>query len=160
MTGVNGKQTKRSAGGAAATADNGRDKYLSLVAHFPLRRITSERELDRAIEVVNSLLDRAGLDAWEEAYLDVLGDLIERYEATEYPAQPVSDAEILRHLMEARDATQVEVAAATGIAESTISAVLRGKRKLARRHLESLARYFRVNPAVFFSPSPVGSSSL
>lgn len=138
---------------------DGRDKYFTLVQQYPLRRIQSEEDLDRAIEVVNRLLDRDGLDPWEEAYLDVLGDLIERYETTEHPMEPVSDADMLRHLIEARGATQAQVAAATGIAESTISAVVRGKRKLARRHLEALAQYFHVSPAVFLSSSPAASPS-
>ena len=37
----------------------------------------------------------------------------------------------------------------TGIAESTISEVLSGKRKLNRTQIGKLARYFHVSPAVF-----------
>jgi len=158
---VIGKKTKPSRKGIATTSASadGWGKYLSLVEHFPLRRISTEEELDRAIEVVNTLLDRDSLDPWEDAYVDVLSDLVERYETTEHPMEPVSDAEMLQHLIEARGVTQAEVAAAARIAESTISAVVRGKRKLARRHLESLASYFHVSPAVFFSPSSARSPS-
>jgi len=134
-------------------AADGWAKYLSLVEHFPLRPISTEDELDWAIETVNSLLDRDSFDPWEEAYLEVLGDLIERYETTEHPMESVSDADMLQHLIEARGVTQAEVATATRISESTISAVVRGKRRLARRHLEALANYFFVSPAVFFSSS-------
>ena len=58
---------------------------------------------------------------------------------------------MLRHLIEARKTTQARVAAEAGIAESTISAVLAGKRGLSRKHIEALARHFKVNPAVFIS---------
>jgi len=162
MTKVAGKQTKRSRKGVvpASASGNGWGKYLSLVEHFPLRRISTEDELDGAIDMVNSLLDRDSLDPWEEAYLEVLSDLVERYETTEHPMAPVSDADMLQHLIEARGVTQAEVAAAARIAESTISAVIRGKRKLARRHLEALANYFHVNPAVFFSSSSAEAHSL
>ena len=34
------------------------DGYLDLVRQFPLRPIRSEKELDRAIAMINSLLDR------------------------------------------------------------------------------------------------------
>ncbi len=61
---------------------------------------------------------------------------------------------MLQHLIEAKGVTQAEVAAATNIAESTISALVRGKRRLARKHLEALAGYFRVSPAVFLSRGP------
>jgi HTH-type transcriptional regulator/antitoxin HigA len=138
-----------------ATADRsgGRAKYLALVQHFPLRPLRSEEELDEATEVLNSLLDR-DLDPWEDDYLEILGDLIEKYESATLPEGDISDADMLQHLIEAKGVTQARVAADTGIAESTISAVIRGKRRLARKHLETLSRYFRVSPAVFLSASP------
>jgi HTH-type transcriptional regulator/antitoxin HigA len=127
------------------------DLYLELVRRLPLRPIRSEDELDRAIAMVNSLIDRDELALEEEDYLDVLGDLVEKYETEHHPMPPVSDAEMLRHLIEARGTTQARVAAETGIAESTISAILAGKRGLNRKHIEALARHFKVKPSVFIS---------
>jgi HTH-type transcriptional regulator/antitoxin HigA len=137
------------------TADRpaGRAKYLALVRRFPLRPLRSDEELDEATEVLNSLLDR-DLDPWEDDYLEILSDLIEKCESATLPEVDVSDADMLQHLIEAKGVTQARVAAETGIAESTISAVIRGKRRLARKHLETLARYFRVSPAVFLSDTP------
>jgi hypothetical protein len=40
------------------------------------------------------------------------------------------------------------VATGAGIAGSTISAMLAGKRRLNRKHITALARYFAVGPAV------------
>jgi HTH-type transcriptional regulator / antitoxin HigA len=57
--------------------------------------------------------------------------------------------DMLRHLLEAKEVSQTDVAHATGIAESTISAVLAGKRGLNRHHIGLIARYFNVRPAVF-----------
>jgi antitoxin component HigA of HigAB toxin-antitoxin module len=54
-----------------------------------------------------------------------------------------------RYLIENRATTQTEVATDTGIAESTISEILAGKRELNWKHIEALARHFHVNPAVF-----------
>jgi HTH-type transcriptional regulator / antitoxin HigA len=62
-----------------------------------------------------------------------------------------SDAEMLGHLIEARNTTQAQVAAETGIAESTISAIRAGKRRMSRKQIEVLSRYFNVKPAVFMS---------
>jgi HTH-type transcriptional regulator/antitoxin HigA len=140
-------------GSASVKSTPGRNKYLALVRRFPLRRIRSDAELDEAIRMVNLLLDRER-DAWEEDYLEVLGDLIERYEEAEHSIGEASDAAMLQHLIEAKGVTQAQVAAATGIAESTVSAILRGKRKLARRHLQPLADYFCVSPAVFLPDGP------
>lgn len=132
-------------GGAANL--NGR--YLELVRLFPLRPIRSDTDLDAAIAVVNSLIDREELSPDESDYLEVLGDLVEKYESDKHPLPPVSDADMLRHLMEARDTTQSAVATETGISVSTISEILSGKRGLNRRHIEALARHFHVSPAVF-----------
>ena len=129
------------------------DTYLELVHRFPLRPIRTESELDRAIAVINQLLDRDDLDPGEDDYLDVLGDLVKRYEDKAYPmpTDDLTDAEMLEHLIEAKGVKQVEVARGAGIAESTLSEVLAGKRKLTRGQVEKLARYFHVEPGVFFS---------
>ncbi len=127
---------------------NVKDHYLDLILQFPLRPIRSDEKLDEAVRMVDSLLNR-DLAPGEADYLEVLGDLIERYEREAHPMAPVSDAEMLRHLVEAKGVSQTEVAEATGIADSTISEVLKGKRALNRSHIGKLARYFSVSPDVF-----------
>ena len=47
--------------------------------------------------------------------------------------------------------SQTELAERSEIAESTISEILAGKRKLSRRHIAAFSMIFRVSPAVFFS---------
>ncbi len=41
------------------------------------------------------------------------------------------------------------MAAGTGLAESTVSEILAGKRKLGMKHIQALARFFKVKAAVF-----------
>ncbi len=123
--------------------------YWKLVRAFPLRPIHSEAELDRAIDVINALLDRDDLTPAEADYLDVLSDLVERYETEHHHIEDVSDADMLEHLIDARGVTQADVARGAGIAVSTISEVLSGKRTLSRTHIGKLARYFGVDPGVF-----------
>jgi len=126
-----------------------RDRYLDLVKRFPLRPIRSGDELDEAIKFMNGLLDRWDLDEGERDYLDVLSDLVEKFEHDHHPIAPASDGAMVRFLLDLRDLSQVELARQTGIAESTISAVLSGKRQLSRRHIGILAVFFAVDPAVF-----------
>ena len=126
-----------------------RDPYLRLIRAFSLRPIRSEDELDEAIRVIDSLLDREHLEDSEQDYLDVLSDLVERYEANNHPMPPLPDADMLRHLIEAKGVTQVQVSQETGIANSTISEILAGKRALRRAHIAKLAHYFAVEPGVF-----------
>ena len=129
------------------------DRYLELVRQFPLRPLRTDDDLDAAVVVIDSLLDRPTLTAPERDYLDVLSDLVEAYEDAVVPMRPVGDAELLRFLIEQKGVTQAAVAAGAVIAESTVSAVLAGKRKLNRTQIANLARYFHVEPATFRSQS-------
>ena len=122
---------------------------MDLVRRFPLRRIASETELDIATVVLDELLDKEKLDADEADYLEILGDLIESYELEHHPPVDVPPEGMLRFLIESNELTQAQVAASTGIHESTLSQLLTGRRRLNRDHIEVLSRYFHVNPAAF-----------
>lgn len=128
--------------------------YFKLVKSFPLRPLRNEIDLDQAITVVHALVDRFGkLDADEAAYLAVLSDLVKKYEdehhLREFREARFSDGEMLAYLIEQKDVTQSEIARQTGIAESTVSSVLKGTRKLNREHIGKLAEFFGVQPGVF-----------
>ena len=135
-------------------AKNRRDRYLEWIREFPLRPIRSDKELQRALAVIDRLLDKKRLVQGERDYLDVLSSLVRRYEEEQHPIPAVSDADVLRHLIEAKNVTQAQVARSTGIAESTISTVLAGNRRLNRNHIEKLARYFHVGAGAFLSVDP------
>lgn len=129
--------------------DSESDVYFALVRAFPLVPVESDEDLDRAIAVINLLLDKPALSPGEQGYLDVLSDLVEKYESTEHPIGPVSDGGMLRHLIEAKGVTEIEVTRATKIPASTIADVLSDKRQLTRIQIAKLASYFCVNPTVF-----------
>ena len=129
------------------------DRYLDLVRRFPLRPLRSDSDLDAAIAVIDALIDQPRLTAPEQDYLDVLSDLLEAYEAEMVPMRPVGDADLLRFLIEQKSITQAAAAAGAGIAESTISEVLAGRRRLNRPQIAKLARYFHVEPGAFLSES-------
>jgi HTH-type transcriptional regulator/antitoxin HigA len=132
-----------------STAAFDSETYLALVASLPLRPIRNERELDRAIQRLDELLARRKLSKSEQDYLEVLTDLVQKYEASTQPMKPVSDADMLSFLMESRGITQNELAAATGIVNTTLSAVVHGKRRLTREHVGRLAEFFGLTPAAF-----------
>ena len=144
------KRRPASSRGAAGEA------YFELVRQFPLRSIKTDQELERARTVLNELLDRDTLDRDADDYLDVLGDLIERYERARHPLPPVSDIDMLRHFLDSRGLTCTETARGTGIAVSTLSSILAGKRKMNRGHIETLASFFRVAPGCFLGPATQG----
>lgn len=134
---------------SASTRPHAGERFQELNREFPLRPIRSDAELEQAIAMIDGLIDRDRLSPDEDDYLEVLSNLVGKYEDEHHPLPAVSDAGMLRYLIESRAVTQATVAAETGIAESTISEVLACKRGLNRKHIAALSRFFHVSPAVF-----------
>jgi len=126
----------------------GRDSYLELVTAFPLASIKSEEHLDEAQKVMDRLLAKGGLDDGAATYLDALSDLVATYEDAHHAVEPASDADMLRHLLEAQGVTQAELSRETLIPKSTISEVLAGKKPMSRQMIRKLAAYFKVDVSV------------
>ena len=115
---------------------------------FPLASIKSDEHLETAQKVMDQLLTKGELDDGEEMYLDALSDLAAAYEDEYHAIAPASDADMLRHLMEAKDVTQSQLSRETGIAKSMISEVLAGKKAFSRQMIRKFADYFRVDISV------------
>lgn len=124
------------------------DSYLELVQTFPLASIKSDKHLKVAHEVMDRLLAKGKLDHGESTYLDALSDLVAAYEDEHHAIEPASDADMLRHLMEAKGVTQIQLSRATGIAKSSVSEVLAGKKPFSRSMIRKLADYFQVDVSV------------
>lgn len=122
--------------------------YLKLVAEFPLVSIRSEKQLDAAQAVLDNLLAKGTLEPGEEMYVDALSDLVAAYEDVHYPIEPASDADMLRHFLEAKGVTQAELHRQTNIPKSTISEVLGGRRPFSRSMIRTLAAFFQVDASV------------
>jgi HTH-type transcriptional regulator / antitoxin HigA len=125
-----------------------RDVYLELVQALPLASIRSDEHLEAAQEVMDRLLAQSEIDDGEQMYLDALSDLVAAYEDDRHPIAPASDADMLRHLIDAKGVTQAQVSRETAIAKSTISEVLAGKKTLSRQMIRKLAAYFKVDVTV------------
>jgi HTH-type transcriptional regulator/antitoxin HigA len=125
-----------------------RDSYLDLVTSFPLASIKSNEQLHAAQNVMDRLLARGELDEGEEIYLDALSDLVAAYEDLHYAIEPASDAEMLRHLMEAKNVTQARLSRDTAVPKSTVSEILAGKKPYSRHVIRKLADYFGVDASV------------
>jgi HTH-type transcriptional regulator / antitoxin HigA len=128
--------------------ESGRDSYLELVIVFPLASIKSHEQLQEAQRVMDRLLARIGLDDGEELYLDALSDLVAAYEDKYYAIEHASDAEMLRHLMEAKGVTQAQLSRDAKIPKSTISEILAGKKPFSRHLIRKLADYFNVDASL------------
>jgi len=125
-----------------------RDSYLELVQDFPLASIRSDGHLREAQRVIDQLLAQGKLDEGEQTYLDALSDLVGTYEDENFAIEPASDADMLRHLIEAKGITQIELSRGTGLAKSSISEVLAGKKPFSRQMIRKLADFFGVDVSV------------
>ncbi len=131
-------------------------RYLQLIEAYPLRPIRSERDLAKATAVAGRLAVAARLTRDEQDYLDVLSALIERYEDEHHEIEPRSGPELLAFLLAENGLSQAQLARETGIAKSTLSAVLKGRRALSLVHITALGRRFRLEPNAFL---PVGENT-
>ena len=124
------------------------DKYLQLLQQFPPRTINSDEELDKTIAVIDDLLDRSSLSSEESDYLNVLGMLVFDYEQKTEPIPDIYGVELLKVLIAERGLLQKDLVPIFKT-ESIVSDIMNGKRQLTLRHIQELARFFNLSPAVF-----------
>ena len=126
------------------------DGYMALIRLHRLKPIRSDDELDASIALLNELLARSkSLTREEYDYLECLGHEIEYYEEENIPMGRGDPVGSLRRMIETRELTASEVARGAGIAVSTLSSILNGKRKLNLDHIARLAAYFKLEQAFF-----------
>src|SRR5271170_4332580 len=111
--------------------------------------ITSERQHEDYLAVLDKLASKANPTSEEEKYAEVLMTLIEAYEEEHHAIPDASPLEVLRGLMEANELRQKDLVSIFGT-ESIVSEVLHKKRQLNKTHIGKLSKRFHVSPAVFF----------
>lgn len=112
--------------------------------------IHSPKEYERAVALINRLLDVVGEDESHPlgGLLDLVGDLVSAYEGREAPVPDAAPGEVLRLLMEQNSLTQTDLRVELG-GQPVVSAVLNGKRTINARQAKALAARFNVSPAAF-----------
>ena len=125
------------------------DKYLQLLQDFPPRTINNDEELEATVAVIDKLLDRSSLTSEESDYLNVLGTLVFDYEQKNEPIPDIFGVELLKVLITEGGLLQKDLVPIFKT-ESIVSDILNGKRQLTVRHIQELARFFNLSPAVFF----------
>jgi HTH-type transcriptional regulator / antitoxin HigA len=125
------------------------DTYTKLIARFRLVTIKTDEQLEDALDVCRRLMEQDDLDPGAVEYLGVLAGLIEAYEDRRYRIADAPVGDVLRELMQANGLTQSDLSNRVGISQSTISAVLTGKRALTKGHVLKLAAFFNLDPSAF-----------
>ncbi|MEO1689968.1 MAG: transcriptional regulator [Cyanobacteria bacterium J06631_6] len=124
------------------------DSYIQLLQQFPPRPISNDEELEATQAVIDKLLDLPQLSQDESDYLNVLGMLVFDYEQKGEPIPDIYGVELLKVLLAERQLRQKDLVPVFKT-ESIVSDILNGKRQLTVRHIQELAHFFNLSPAVF-----------
>ena len=114
-----------------------------------VRPIRNDKEYERMVALMNTLLDAAGDDENHplSGLLELVGDLVEDYDTEHFKPPAAAPKDVLQHLLDARGLRQRDLAAV--IAQGNLSAILAGKRKISAALAGKFAKFFDVSPALF-----------
>lgn len=115
----------------------------------PILTIRDETDYDRAVTILNKLLDEIGTDERHPLYdlLDTLGTVIAAYEADHLVFPAADGRDVLVYLMEEHALRQSDLPEIGS--QGVVSEILSGKREFNVRQIRALAARFGVSPGVF-----------
>jgi len=127
-------------------------KYGELLLTVLPRRIRTEAEYDRMAEVASRLAVKGEdkLTPEEDALLELLTVLIERYDGEHYQIPDAPPHTVIQMLMQDRDLRHKDLMPVLG-SRGTTSDVINGKRNPSKLQIKALAAFFKVSPEVFIS---------
>ncbi len=123
-------------------------QQLDAIAKPYLSPIETEEQYQETLSFFEELWDKVG-DNPNSPYgslLKLLSDKLHAYELVQHNLPEASPQQVLKFLMEEYQLSQKELEAATGIYQSNLSQILRGKRNLSTQQVKLLATYFKVSP--------------
>jgi HTH-type transcriptional regulator / antitoxin HigA len=124
-----------------------RNIYGNLLAQHQPKAIETEAENEAAILLAESL-EHGQRTPEEDALLELLIILIEKFEETNYPLPNLESDRMLRHLMEARNMKQEELVGVIG-SRGVVSEIVNGKRSISKAQAKVLGELFHVSPSLF-----------
>ncbi len=124
-----------------------RNVYGDLLAQHQPKAIENEAENEAAIILAESL-EHHQRTPEEDALLELLIILIEKFEDASYPAPNVEPDRMLLHLMEARNMKQEELVGIIG-SRGVVSEIVNGKRSISKAQAKALGQLFHVSPSIF-----------
>jgi HTH-type transcriptional regulator / antitoxin HigA len=126
-------------------------RYGRLLAKAAPRVIATEAEHERALALVESLMEKGErqLTSEEDALLDLFSNLIRDYEASRYPSRPRSTPRgLMAFLLEQRGLKPSDLWPVIG-SKGRVSEILAGKRAISKDQAKKLAEFFRVRADLF-----------
>jgi HTH-type transcriptional regulator / antitoxin HigA len=124
------------------------ESYALLLVKYQPKVIETEEENDRAISLAMELEHKAHRTLEEDAILELLVTLIEKFENEQYPIPEGTPHSMLLHLMESNDIKQESLVGVIG-SRGVVSEVINGKRSISKTQAKALAEFFSVDVGLF-----------
>lgn len=124
------------------------ESYAQLLAKYQPKVIETVAENDRAIAVAQELEHKTNRTPQEDALLELLVVLIEKFEDEQYFIPSGTPHSMLLHLMEASDLKQENLIGVIG-SRGVVSEVVNGKRNISKAQAKALAEFFSVDVGLF-----------
>ncbi|MEI7432322.1 MAG: hypothetical protein WCL27_17890 [Betaproteobacteria bacterium] len=123
--------------------------WAAFESMVPLRPINNKAGYAQMLALRSSLLKVAGDDQDHalSGLLALVDEMVSRYQREHCTIKPVPPKEALRALIVTRGLKQVDLNAV--VAQSNLSAILAGKRKINATMAGKLGKFFGVSPALF-----------
>jgi HTH-type transcriptional regulator / antitoxin HigA len=126
-----------------------RDTYANLLVEVLPQPIESESEYQRALAIVELLMNKANPSMEEDRLLDLFVILIKKFESERYPSQKLSTPHSrLLHLMEANHLQQTDLIPVFG-SSNLVAEIIAGERAIDRAQAEKLSNRFNLPSTLF-----------
>ena len=123
--------------------------YAQCVALFPLRPLHDEVDYDNALKMAYTLVGLIDLNDDQADYLDVLADIIQKYESQRHAIESSgTPLDALKGMLKEQGMTGSDLGRLLGNRPLGWS-ILQGSRQLSKAHIRILADHFKVSTDLF-----------
>lgn len=124
-------------------------KYSELLSQYQPKLIRTEADNERALEIVEALMNCPDLSPEENELYDLLIVLVEKFEQEFYQPSPHIDPHtMLQFLLEQQGLSPADLVYTLG-PEPMVTELLAGDRKFTIAQIKALGSLFQVDPSVF-----------
>jgi HTH-type transcriptional regulator/antitoxin HigA len=123
--------------------------WKALQKRTSLTPIKNKSEYETMVSLLNNLIDIVGSNERHPLadLMEIVGDLIARYEGVAFPIKDAKPNQVLAYLMQEHSLKQKDLNDI--VSQGVLSEILAGKRDISKSVAKALAAYFGVSPAVF-----------
>jgi HTH-type transcriptional regulator / antitoxin HigA len=127
------------------------EKYKEILSEYQPRLIKTEAENDRALIMVERLMNLPSRSPEQEEMYDLLVVLIEKFEREFYqPSRDNNPGSMLEFLMDQRDLKPIDLMPIFG-SEAAVIDVINGRATIDKSTAEGLSEIFHVAPSLFLN---------